>query len=155
MGEGTRSVENPRTPEPERLEHEVDAVRDNIDHIVSELDRRRHDALDWRLQLRKHAVMLGLVAMGLAAAIGATIGLSIWRSRRRAGPMSKARRLRQALSRAIEHPEWVARPSPSVGKKALFSAASAFAGAAAKATARRLVGGGVRMTPIEDTGAAR
>jgi hypothetical protein len=97
--------------------------------------------------------MLGFVAMGLAAAIGATVGLSIWRGRRRARLTSKARRLRQALSRAIEHPEWVARPSPSVGKKALAAAASAFAGAAAKATARRLANGDVRMTRMDEGGA--
>jgi hypothetical protein len=32
---------------------------------VGELDRRRHEMLDWRFQLRRHGRLLGLTAAGL------------------------------------------------------------------------------------------
>ena len=48
--------------EPAKLEREVEDIRDNISDIVSELDRRGHEILDWRGHLRKHAWLL--VAVG-------------------------------------------------------------------------------------------
>jgi hypothetical protein len=123
-----------------RLEHEVDDIRSNIDDIVGELDRRRHDFFDWRLQLRRHAATLGLLAITLVAATAGVATFVFLRNRRRSKPMARAKRLREAFSRAIEHPERLVRP-PSVGQKALSSAASAFAGTLAKATAEQVATG--------------
>jgi hypothetical protein len=127
--------------DPERLEHEVEDIRSNIDHIVIELDRRRHELFDWRLQLRRHGVALGALAAAFVVATAGSIGFAIWRSRRRARPLAKAKRWRAAFSRVVEHPEWVAREHPSVGNRALVAAASAVAGVVAKRTALRLTDG--------------
>jgi len=124
---------------PDTIEHEVEDVRRNITTIVSELDRRRHEWVDWRFQVRRHAGALGVAAAGVLLALGATVGFGIWRRRRNDKPMIKARRWRQAFSRALSNPELVARPSPTIGKKALAAAASAVAGATAKAVANRVL----------------
>jgi len=69
MGERTtglivREVHSLASPTPEQLEHDVDDLRDGLTGIVRELDRRRHELLDWRLQLKKHRVA-AVVAAGL------------------------------------------------------------------------------------------
>jgi hypothetical protein len=57
------------------LGQEIDEVRARLDALVDELDRRRHAALDWRLQLRRHALGLTMSALGLAALAGAGTAL--------------------------------------------------------------------------------
>jgi hypothetical protein len=62
--------------------------------------------------------------------------------RRRNRPLAKARRLREALSRMVAHPELVAQPRPSIGRKVLAAAASATVGALAKALINELTTAG-------------
>jgi hypothetical protein len=128
--------------DPQELEREVDLARSELTGVVSELDRRRHALFDWRLQLRQHAASIALVAAGTLLLAGGMIAASIWRRRRRERPLQRARRLREAVSRVIEHPELVARPQPSIGKKALAAAVSGAAGVAAKAVTQRLASQG-------------
>ena len=70
--------ENTRGEDFEReLESDVERLRDELDAVVGELDRRRHRAL----QLRRHA---GLVtAAGTVALLLAVVGIARWRSSRR------------------------------------------------------------------------
>jgi mevalonate pyrophosphate decarboxylase len=70
------------------LGHEITEVRERLDTLMDELDRRRHAALDWRGRVRRHALGLGMSALGLAAlaSAGAALratGLSASRMRRR------------------------------------------------------------------------
>jgi len=105
---------------------------------VGELDRRRHDLLDWRSQLRKHGAVLAAVTAGWVLAIGVTMAVRASQKRRRNRPLAKARRLRDALSRMVAHPELVAQPRPSIGRKVVGAAASATVGALAKALINEL-----------------
>jgi hypothetical protein len=61
---------------PRKLEHEVEALRDDMTRIVSELDRRGHELLDWRLQLHRHR---GLVAIAVAAGVLALLTRAVTR----------------------------------------------------------------------------
>jgi len=132
MGQGTDDL-----MDSEELEAEVEAIRDDMTDIVSELDRRGHEAFDWRMQLRKHAAPMMLTGLGfLAVAAGAT-ALSVRRRRLRNRPLAKARRLRDALARMIAHPELVAQPRPSIANRALAAAVSAAAGSVAKVVTDR------------------
>jgi hypothetical protein len=124
--------------DPAELEREVEDIRDNIDGIVSELDRRRHELFDWRMQLRKHALLFAAVGAGCLLGLGLTITLGVVRRRRERRFWVRAGRLREALSRVIAHPELVSQPQPGVGKKALTAAASAGASILAKTLAQRL-----------------
>jgi len=62
-----------------------------------------------------------------------------WRRKQRNRPLAKARRFREALTRMIENPELVARPEPSIGRKALVAAVAGVSGTLAKFVARGLV----------------
>jgi hypothetical protein len=134
MGEGKTGV----TDDPAKIERKVEELRDNLGGIAGELDRRRHEAFDLRLQLRRHGATIGVTAAALATVVGGSIALAAWSHARRQRLMSKVHRLRGALSRAIAHPDDVARPSPNLGRKALAAIISAAVGLAAKAAAQRL-----------------
>lgn len=124
MGQGTNGVADASSPPPERLEREVETIRGNLDGIVSELDRRRHELTDWRLQLRRHRTQLIAAGASLAAIMASFVVFTFWRhhrAKRLRGQMSlfarKAHDLRAALARALEDPDKVAKPSPSIGHK--------------------------------------
>ena len=128
-----------REQRPEVLEREVEEIRDNISGIVGELDRRRQELVDWRLQLRKHGPLLAAVGASCIVGFGLTVAIGVARRKRRKQPLAKARRLREAIGRMIEHPELVARPQPPIGRKALSAVVSVLAGALAKALVRRIL----------------
>ena len=88
MGEGTSRVN--RTPED--LEREVRDIRQSMDPVLQELDVRRHELTDWKLQLRRHgptlmkagAVVAGMfVAVGVAKDVGRTMRRRMRRRRAR------------------------------------------------------------------------
>jgi hypothetical protein len=83
---GTRAVDAGGAPRVRALGEEIEEVRARLDVLADELDRRRHAALDWRLQLRRHAKGLALTIIGLAAltAAGMVVRAKVSaRSRRR------------------------------------------------------------------------
>ncbi len=111
MGEGTVVVGQQRMNGAERpavIEREIRGLRSDLDHLIGELDRRRHEMLDVKLQVRRHAVPVSLTALALVLATAGTVTYSIWRSRRQQTLAAKAGRLREAVSRMIESPERVA-----------------------------------------------
>lgn len=62
-------VEESPAMEVNRLRTEIDETRDELGVFVSELDRRRHEVMDIKLQVRKHPVA-ALVAVAAAVGIG-------------------------------------------------------------------------------------
>jgi hypothetical protein len=87
------------------LKDQANAVRSKLLRAVEELDRRRHNALDWRLQLRDHA---GRVAMVGAAVVAATI-VAIALTAHRASAAAERQRLAQ---RGVLRGRWRAPPPP-------------------------------------------
>jgi hypothetical protein len=63
------------------IEQEVDALRSDLGGLVDELDRRRHEMTDVRLQLRRHS---RAVALGLGIAALSVVGRMVALRRRRA-----------------------------------------------------------------------
>jgi hypothetical protein len=122
-GLGTKSDASPRAV-AEELGSEVAGVREELDTLLSELDRRRHEALDVRLQLRRHAVGAGVTTIALLATAAGSVWLTRWRRQRRARLTAKAGRFYHALSRMTEHPERVA-AEPTIVEKIAATAASA------------------------------
>jgi hypothetical protein len=135
---GATTVELTGQDAPEELERDVEDIRENIDDIVTELDRRGQELLDWRLQLRKHKLLLVAVGASCLVGLSLTVGLARAKRRRENRFFAKAARLRKALARMIAHPELVAQPQPGIGKKALTAAVSAAVGALAKTLARQV-----------------
>jgi hypothetical protein len=136
MGEGTTRIDdtsiarnNGRTlaaPEEatKALEAEIAVVREELGELVAEMDRRRHEALDIRRHLRRHAVEITLTAIGLVGAATGFVWLGMWRARRRERLTSQADRLRRAMTRMIDRPERVA-AEPTVPAKIVTAAANA------------------------------
>ena len=125
MGEGTSRVT------AQTLGGEIATVRYELDELLSELDRRRHELFDVRLQLRRHALGATLTTLAFVATASAGVGFSVWRQRRRQRVTAQAGRLRHAIARMTEHPERVA-AEPTIPGKIIAAAASAAAAALVK-----------------------
>lgn len=138
MGERTRGLEltsgDGRTVEPPsadeavgRLGADIAALREDLGGLVAELDRRRHELLDVRLQASRHAGAAAVTTVSLIGAASGVVWLSIWRARRRQTPAARATRLEEAVERMIDQPERVATEQPILEK---IVTAAATAGAA-------------------------
>jgi len=131
MGEGTGRVNQGRANgEPRKaareLETEITEIRSRLDRSLAELDRRRHELTDVRLQVKRHpmaAVAAGAVVLALAGGVA----YAVWASRQRNKPISKVRRLKHALSRMIDEPHKMAKSEPTVPEKILAAAGTAAA----------------------------
>ena len=64
MGEGTDHVKE--------IAQEIDELRDEMTPLITELDRRRRDALDWRLQVRQHMLPVSVAALAIARTAATT-----------------------------------------------------------------------------------
>jgi hypothetical protein len=117
-----------------RVSGEIALLRRELGGLVGELDRRRRELFDLRLQAKRHPVGLAIAAGAAALLVGGLVALAV-RSRREARrPSRRARELSLALSRFVDHPDRVA-AEESVRKRILVAASVA----AGTAVARRLV----------------
>ena len=107
-----------------QLEGEIAMLRDELGGLVAELDRRRHELTDVKLQAKRHALGATLTGVGLLASAAGFVWLGAWRARRRRTTMARIGRLREAVSRMVERPERVA-TEPGVPAKILTAAATA------------------------------
>ena len=107
MGQGTVGVSKPEA----EIEREIENVRMRLDKSLAELDRRRHELMDVKLQVRKHPQAV-LIAGGIVVLLVGAGWLAARSSRREPEPVKRMRRFRLASSRMMEHPERVARATP-------------------------------------------
>jgi hypothetical protein len=105
---------------PREIELEIDHLRARLDRSLAELDRRRRELIDVKLQIRKHpGVFLG--AGGVALFMVGGVAFAVWRSRRREELPEKAKRLRAAVGRAVDKPAKVARGDAPPWEKLLVA----------------------------------
>ena len=119
----------------EALQREIEVIREGLDGMVGELDRRRHTLFDVRTQLRRHTVPLIAVAAALLGIVAGGIALGVAHRRRRARLPARAARFRQALRRMIDKPARVAN-TPAVSQRIIGAGGAA----AASAIGKRLAG---------------
>ena len=122
-GSGARPNVSPRES-IRQLDGEIAAVREELGGLVAELDRRRHELLDVKLQVRRHAVGITLTGVTLLSSAAGLVWLGHWYTRRRPAPLSRAGRVREAVSRMIDKPERVA-VEAGIPAKILTAAANA------------------------------
>ncbi|MGE5179622.1 MAG: hypothetical protein ACM3PF_11045 [Bacteroidota bacterium] len=80
MGKGTDGVK----ASPEELEQNVREIRNEMAPVLNELDHRRHEMTDWKLQLRRRAPVLLKGAAVLAALVAGFTFVKRRRARSRA-----------------------------------------------------------------------
>jgi hypothetical protein len=136
-----RRSEAKRDPsdEAERLQHDIEAIRDNLGGLIGELDHRRHEALNLRLQLRRHALPVTIGALAILGLVATGIAVRVARNRRRERLPARLRRLRHAVARMIDDPDHVAEGRPKVGTKILTAGGTAGAAVVARRLAERLI----------------
>src|SRR3954466_4954625 len=86
----------------EQKEAEIERSRARLDGLVTEMDRRRHELGDVRLQLRKHKGLVAAVGGGLVLAIAAVVVFTVRAHRRQSGWRGRAARLRGRADRVRE-----------------------------------------------------
>lgn len=121
-----------------RVSGEIDTLRQELGRLVSELDRRRHELLDVKLQVRKHPGVV-IAAAGVAALLlGGMVGMAVRKRRQHARPATRAREARRALARLLDHPERVAN-EPGLALKIATAAGVAVGTVVARRLAERFV----------------
>ena len=125
MGEGTVGVVEEKKA-PREIEREIEHLRTRLDRSLAELDRRRHELTDLKLQMRKHPQVFIGAGAGVALLVGG-IGFAIWRSHKRDEVPAKAHRFRIALGRAVDKPEKVARGDAPPWEKILAAVGTTIA----------------------------
>ena len=137
---------NPTREKVESLERDIDRIRDNVGDLVGELNQRRHDAFDLRLQFHRHARGFVLVAAAMVGAIAGAIALVLARRRHRHSLVGRtvrmrhaARGWRRALGRMAAHPDRLLERGPSVSRKMAAAGGAAMASVIGKRLAMRLV----------------
>jgi hypothetical protein len=134
MGSGTDRMSTNGSGRVEEVSHEIDTLRGSLGGLVAELDRRRHEAMDVRLQIRRHPLAAALAVGAVALVAGGLVALAVAARRRRESRAYRVRQMRRAVGRFVEDPRSVAR------ERGLFEKIIAAAGGAAAGTlAKRLV----------------
>jgi hypothetical protein len=113
------------------LASEISALRQELGEMVAELDRRRHELTDVRLQAKRHAGVLALVAGALLAAGMGFVWLTMARRARHRRLLTPTVWLRHAMGRALSVPAPVAMRS-TVTEKIVMAGAAALASTLAK-----------------------
>jgi hypothetical protein len=121
---------------PREIERDIEHLRTRLDHSLAELDRRRHELTDVRLQMRKHPAVFICAGAVVVLMLGG-VGYAIYRSRKRHELPRKASRLRLALGRAVDNPHKVARSEPPPWQKILTAVGTTIAVSLAKKMVER------------------
>jgi len=88
------------------LELRADVARDRLLDAIDAIDRRRHDVMDWKLQLRHHVGQVALLSAALLGGIAIVAGAGVYRTKRNVSHQHRERV--RALQRFWEHPERIA-----------------------------------------------
>jgi hypothetical protein len=121
------------------LEHDLDAARDHLGELLGELNRRRKDAMNLRLQLQRRPVAVVLTAVAVIGAIAGVVALVVTRRHHRRSFAGRAERMRLAFRRISRHPELLADPEPPVSHKIAAAGGTAVASVLGKQLAKRLL----------------
>jgi hypothetical protein len=133
------SKHHPTEADAVGLEHDLDAAREHLGDLLGELNRRRKDALNLRLQLQRRPVAVVVTAVAVVGAIAGVVALVVSRWHHRRSLVGRAERMRLALHRITRHPELLADPEPPLSHKIAAAGGTAVASVLGKQIAKRLV----------------
>jgi hypothetical protein len=130
---------HPTEADARRIEQNIDETRDHLGDLLTELNRRRRDALNIRLQMQRRPAAVVLAAVAVVGALAGIVVLAVHRRHRRRSLGGRADRMRVALRAIASHPELLAQREPTVSRKVAAAGGSAVASVLGKALAKRLV----------------
>lgn len=136
MDKGTPGVTTTGAGPAASIEREIEAIRGNLDGLVSELDHRRH-RLSPLVAAHRHPAGFALAGVVLAGAITAGVLVHRARERRRHSWIGRGKRLKAALGDLMEG-RAATRP-PSLGARLLIAIATAATAAAGKRLAAQFL----------------
>lgn len=134
MGPRATGMNGKKEVDVGRIAGEIDSIRTELGGLVGELDRRRREAFDIGLQVRRHPIVVAVAAGAAALVVGGIIAFAVHQRRERRRPSVRVHQTRRALARLLDHPERVA-AEPSMGNKV----ATAVLTLVATSLAKRLV----------------
>ncbi len=118
------------------IEREIEDIRGNLDHLVSELDQRRHRLSPVRVA-REHPSLVTLVGtLLLAGVVTASVFIYRSRARKQRSWFTRRRRLSSAMDRLMAGKP--VETSPRAGWKILTAAGTAAAAVAGRRLAKRM-----------------
>src|SRR5262245_40477639 len=137
------AIGNGATPRETALElgEAIGAVRQDLDMLLAEADRRRHQVMDVRLQLRRHTATAALTGIAILGGATAIVRLGIRRHGQRQRLSARAGRLREAMSRMVEQRHRVAAEPTFLGRivtAIVVSAAASLANSLVKKAVEQL-----------------
>jgi hypothetical protein len=132
-------TKHPTEADARGIEHDVDEVREHLGALMGELNRRRREAMDVKLQYQRHPVRMVLGAVVFVTLVAGTIALLVARRHHRRSLAGRAQRMRRALHRVAERPELIADPEPTVSHKVAVAGGTALASILGKQLAKKLV----------------
>jgi hypothetical protein len=124
----------------EELTLQANATRNRLLKTVEELDRKRHDVLDVKKQVKEHIAPIAVTGGVIVVGLSSLIGLAIFRALH-AAERKRAER-KKMLFRLWNHPERAARKQPtSFFGQLLRSVALGLASTVIMIPARRAIAG--------------
>lgn len=114
MGEGSDRLTLDGLSRRDRVRHvsgEIESLRGHLGSLVAELDRRRVEAMDVGLQLRRHPTFAAVAAIGAALLVGGAVAFAVRRQRKRHELRRRAREVRRAFGAIVKDPYNVAKDS--------------------------------------------
>lgn len=121
---------------PREIERDIEHLRTRLDGSLAELDRRRHELMDVRLQMRRHPAVFAGAGTVVVLILGG-VGYAIYRSHKRGELPQKTKRLRIAVGRAVYKPDRVARGDAPIWEKMVAAVGVTIATSLAKKLVER------------------
>lgn len=106
-----------------RLAGEIAELREELGGLVAELDRRRHELTDLRLQLRRHARAATIIAVTLVGVAGSLVWLKFGSARGERAMPAQPSGASRALGWMTDHDEPGA-IEPGIARKIFVGAAT-------------------------------
>jgi hypothetical protein len=119
----------------EAAERALEETRNRLGWLLAELSRRRHHLVEVKGQLSRNGRPVLVAAAALLLAAGG-VALAVRRHRRHGTLTARASRTGSALARIVAHPERVARPEPTLGRRVAQAALSSLAAVLVKQLAQ-------------------
>lgn len=125
---------------PEVIEVEIEEIRSDVGTLLTELDRRRHEATDVRLQLRSHPLIVAALSAAALLTLASIVRWAVYQLRTEP-PRTRARKIADAMAIIAKDPDRLlnAIEHHPDARRSLLAALAGVAGSAGKQMVKRAI----------------